>query len=84
VDALVNLAGFIPLGFFLAMFFRIPGSTAGLRAFALVLAIGALLSLFIEANQTFLVTRNSSMTDLILNSLGAMAGALLLTASSRN
>ena len=47
------------------------------RAMVLVISGGALLSLLIEINQVFLVSRNSSATDLLLNILGTVLGVVL-------
>jgi len=80
-DAAINLIGFMPLGLALSIFFvgdqrkRITWE----KNFLPVIA-GGLLSLFIEVNQAFLVTRTSSVTDFILNSVGAgiAVGAYLM------
>ena len=77
-DALVNLAGFIPLGLFLTLFFAARRRSSRVWTVGLPVTAGFLLSLFIEANQVFLVMRNSSLTDLFLNTLGTMLGSLLL------
>ena len=71
----------MPLGLALSIFFvgdqrkRITWE----KKFLPVIA-GGLLSLFIEVNQAFLVTRTSSVTDFILNSVGAgiAVGAYLM------
>jgi VanZ family protein len=73
-DALVNLAGFIPMGLLLYFFLRSLRGTAFMLIFAAT-AAGLLLSLFIEINQVFLIWRSSSATDLILNTAGSLAGA---------
>jgi VanZ family protein len=83
LDALVNLIGFVPLGFILGLLFRTSDDRRGSRLIMFSLTAGFLLSLFIEANQGFLVTRTSSLTDLALNSLGALIGVLVLSLSSR-
>ena len=83
VDALLNLAGFIPLGLILAMLFYSRGSLIRTRTIALILTAGFLFSLFIETNQVFLVTRDSSLTDLVLNTLGTGIGFLVFLALSR-
>ena len=82
-DALLNLVGFIPLGFFLAVLLRARKFPGIFRTIALSFATGFLLSLFIEANQAFLVTRTSSITDLGLNSMGTMIGTMAFLALSR-
>jgi VanZ family protein len=81
-DALVNLSGFIPLGFFLAFFLAPRRPSGRLWTMGLAVSAGFLLSLFIEANQVFLVMRNSSLTDLILNTLGTGMGTLVFLALS--
>jgi hypothetical protein len=75
VDAAVNFIGFIPLGL-LAFFLS---GAAGRRAVKLIFAIfvGFVLSLAIEASQVFMPDRFSQFSDLLLNTSGALAGALL-------
>ncbi|HUN60386.1 MAG TPA: VanZ family protein [Candidatus Sulfotelmatobacter sp.] len=74
-DLAVNIAGFVPLGFFLTAFLlsnarsRMPVFTA--------IVIGALLSLTIELLQAYIPERFSGMTDIITNTLGTALGALL-------
>lgn len=71
-DAFINIAGFIPFGWFFCAYFSARGlSLPALRASA----FGATISLFIELTQTFLPTRDSSMSDLINNILGSVLGA---------
>ena len=71
-DAFINVAGFIPFGCFFCAYF----SARGLRSPALrASALGAAVSLFIELTQAYLPTRDSSMSDLINNTLGSVLGA---------
>lgn len=76
-DVVLNLAGFVPFGVlaFIAVsgasHGRLPGAAAALAA----VALGAALSLTIEAGQAFLPTRNSTAADLVLNTGGTVAGA---------
>jgi hypothetical protein len=76
-DVLINLIGFIPLGFLLiATLSRIKG--VGVRAGMIVaLLIAFSFSLCIEVAQVWIPTRDSSMLDLVLNTIGAGAGVLL-------
>ncbi len=72
-DAFVNIAGFIPFGCFFCAYFW----ARGLRSPALHASVlGAAVSLFIELTQTRLPTRDSSMCDVINNTLGSICGAL--------
>ena len=75
VDAAVNFIGFIPLGL-LAFFLR---AAAGRRRADLPFAVsvGFVLSLSIEAAQVFMPDRFSQASDLLLNTSGSLAGALL-------
>ena len=71
-DAFINVAGFIPFGWFFCAWFSARGSRRpALRASVL----GAAVSVFIELTQSFLPTRDSSMSDLINNILGSALGA---------
>lgn len=79
-DILVNVAGFIPLGFLFAGYLRYKG--CGSVAVALLaVATGFGISLFIEVLQAFLPSRSSDMMDLIANTIGTMIGCLFLVLS---
>jgi hypothetical protein len=72
-DAFINVAGFIPFGWFLCAYL----SARGLHMPALsASAMGAAISVFIELTQARLPTRDSSMSDLINNILGSIVGAV--------
>jgi hypothetical protein len=74
-DVLINIGGFVPFGFIFSAFLA---SLGGFRrvTFWTVLA-GFVVSLAIESLQTYLPTRNSDLTDVVLNTLGASVGAWL-------
>jgi len=78
-DVAVNIAGFIPFGFFFAAWFYLLRFTSRPRLTALLLGIG--ISFLIESLQYFLPTRDSSMTDLLTNSIGAALGVALFRES---
>ncbi len=72
-DLALNIAGFLPPGFFIcAALFRLR---RGKRSVALATVAGLLLSLTIEILQAYIPMRNSGTTDLITNTLGAGIGA---------
>ena len=74
-DVLENIAGFIPLGAILCVYFSLthPRSKAVLYA----TLIGGSLSLTIEVLQAYIPRRTSGMTDIITNTLGALIGAAI-------
>lgn len=74
-DALVNVAGFIPVGFF-GLNYLLLSRTIKHPA-ALVILAGFALSLTIECLQWFLPTRDSGMNDLITNTFGTSLGVSL-------
>jgi hypothetical protein len=75
-DVVINIGGFIPLGFcFVACFSLILGMK---RAVAAAITFGFLTSLSIEILQFWLPTRGSGATDLITNTLGTAIGVGIL------
>jgi VanZ like family/Concanavalin A-like lectin/glucanases superfamily len=77
-DILINIAGFLVLGFFFCLYRATSASQAGAALQAV--AAGFLISLSVEALQMFLPTRTSSLVDLGANAFGAALGALLALA----
>jgi hypothetical protein len=77
-DIFINIAGFIPFGFFFSFLLRgITSLSAKLIVLATV-AAGSAISLAIEVTQAYLPMRNSSATDLVCNICGALIGAIVL------
>jgi hypothetical protein len=74
-SVLINIAGFVPLGFFLYAYLSV-GLHLKRGAWITIIA-GGLLSLTIETLQAFLPTRDSGLTDVITNTLGTAAGVAL-------
>ncbi|WP_059103630.1 VanZ family protein [Shouchella shacheensis] len=66
-----NIVLFLPLGFFLPLFFQ------NLRRLWKITVLGALLSFLIEIYQFTFTLRVSDIDDLILNTLGAFLGGCL-------
>ena len=75
VDAVINLLGFVPLGAVLSLWLR--QSWPGRARYALLLTVTScfFLSLGMEIGQAWLPSRDSSLSDLLLNTLGAWLGA---------
>jgi VanZ like family/Concanavalin A-like lectin/glucanases superfamily len=74
-DVCLNVAGFIPLGFFFTAYFSLVQPIPWPRA--VVVVLGLTISLAIETLQYFLPTRDSSMADVITNTLGTVVGVAL-------
>lgn len=74
VDAAVNFIGFVPLGL-LAFFLRASGGRDWAKILFALSACFAL-SFAIETVQVFMPDRFSQLSDLLLNTAGALAGAL--------
>jgi glycopeptide antibiotics resistance protein len=77
MDILINVVGFIPLGFLLAGYLKHKGFRSVAFVF-LSVAVGFGISLLIEILQAFLPSRLSSIVDLITNTSGTMIGCLVL------
>ena len=73
-DAVINVVGLIPLGFFLCAWLAAKGWS---RPALAACWFGLFISLFIELLQTQLPTRDSSMADVINNAVGCWVGAVL-------
>jgi glycopeptide antibiotics resistance protein len=76
-DVALNVVGFAPLGFLLALLLVRSGVGAS-GAILVAIALGAGLSLGIEWVQVHLPSRVSSATDLAANTLGTALGAALV------
>ena len=74
-SVLINIAGFIPLGFFSNAYLS---SIRKLRRAALfTILLGCVATLTIETLHPYLPTRDSGMTDLITNTLGTCLGGAM-------
>jgi hypothetical protein len=82
-DIAINIAGFIPLGFFLCAFLHTRKVSPRISPAWAAIIFGSALSLMIEVLQFYLPTRDSSLTDVISNSVGTVIGACLCQLASR-
>jgi VanZ like family len=74
-DVIENILGFMPFGFVLCGFFAL--SLPRGQAILVSTLVGGLLSLTVEALQYYIPRRDSSFTDVISNTTGALLGALI-------
>ena len=75
-DIIINILGFIPLGFLLNILFINMTGFIKEHAFLISVSLCFVISLIIEIAQAWMPSRSSSMLDLILNTLGALLGAM--------
>jgi VanZ family protein len=73
-DIAFNVVAYLPLGMLACLYFRQVGD--GRRAIVKAVALGAALSLVMEALQLFVPNRVASPLDLASNAAGALIGAL--------
>lgn len=74
-DVLTNVVGYIPLGILIVT--SVSPLLRGFRAFVFAFVSGSLLSLSMEALQTYLPSRVPSNLDFITNSTGVFIGAII-------
>jgi VanZ like family/Concanavalin A-like lectin/glucanases superfamily len=75
-DFVVNLMGFIPLGFILSATFVGLGGIFENRATLITMALCFAISLLIEISQAWIPSRSSQILDLMLNTGGALIGTM--------
>ncbi len=78
MDVAINILGFIPLGFFLSAWLQQAKKFSAARVYSISILVGFCVSLSIELTQAYLPTRDSSLLDVINNTLGTAIGAFLL------
>jgi len=74
-DIAVNVLGFIPFGALVCVYAALGGRGAGLRIVLFTVAVGFTISVSIELLQVFLPSRDSSLLDVMMNTLGTWIGA---------
>lgn len=76
MDIIINILGFIPLGFILLAYLSRSTRLSGFTLFILATLSGTGLSLVIELLQVYLPMRVSSLMDLLCNSSGTLIGII--------
>jgi VanZ family protein len=75
LDVLINVAGFMPFGFFVCAY--LMGNRPWKRAAIATVVAGGIISVAIEILQAFIPVRSSGMTDIITNTAGTALGVML-------
>ncbi len=73
-DIITNVLGFMPFGFFFSALLLKMARLRRLPAYLLIAILGTGLSFAIELVQAYLPTRDSSLTDVFMNSAGTILG----------
>ena len=81
LDVAINFLGFVPLGFLLAAVLSHSALLSIKQRISLAVLVCFLLSLGIEVAQAWLPSRDSSLLDLVMNTMGGGGGALLIFAT---
>jgi hypothetical protein len=82
-NVMINILGFVPLGYFLMGFLLAvphPSRLHQPRVAVLVILLSAALSLMVEVLQIYLPSRDSSLVDVLANTLGTGLGVVLYLA----
>jgi len=76
-DVVLNLIGFVPLGFMLSGLLGRVANRGGRWGWGVAVGAAFLFSLFLEVTQAWIPSRDSSLLDLMMNTAGAGLGAWL-------
>jgi VanZ family protein len=76
-DVMINLLGFLPLGFILCALFILSDAVMQKKAIVLSVIVCFFISLGIEIAQAWIPSRSSQGSDLLMNTIGAFIGAIL-------
>ncbi|KFO66286.1 hypothetical protein ER57_18485 [Smithella sp. SCADC] len=76
-DTIINLLGFIPLGFFFTAFLLKSSNWNKKIIYISIAATGFAISLAIELSQIYLPSRYSQLDDIICNSVGTVLGIII-------
>ena len=82
-NVVINILGFVPLGFVAGLCFATSRNVRGAAAAIMAVLAGTALSLTIEYFQSFLPTRFSGETDILTNTLGTAIGVVFSGAMVR-
>jgi hypothetical protein len=82
-DIATNIFGFIPFGFFFSALLLTITRLRRLPAYLLIIILGTGISFTIELILAYLPTRDSSLTDVAMNSIGTILGAAIYQASRK-
>lgn len=76
-DISINIVGFVPFGFIFAVFLCKMKHLRKSTLYLTTILIGLAFSLAIELIQVYLPSRDSSLTDVICNTIGTIVGLIL-------
>jgi glycopeptide antibiotics resistance protein len=80
-DVFINIAGFVPFGFFFCMYLSAAAGKVSRKTVVATIILGAAFSTTIEVLQWFIPVRDSGTTDILTNTLGTTIGATLCRAA---
>lgn len=82
-DMIINVAGFIPFGFFFPLWLGKVATWPRGRIVIASIAAAFFLSLAIELTQGFIPVRSSSQLDVVCNTLGMGVGLVIFSRMNR-